>query len=724
MNMYNDSIKIKFNEKGEIVSLANARGTEFCSARRLPLVTIQTIKDRNRYLWNSSEADCKAENCDGGISFTFTGGGFTVKAEVAFKEDGAEFRLKLKNENNSAIEWINYPGVLLENKMADRGGDFKTLTCLQEGQELSDLTGRIHRIADYPNKGWDGTYPGPMAMQFLAYYNGKEGLYMGAHDTEHNYKYFDAYLLYGDVCLETELFPGVTDNSFYEYGYPVALKFFYGNWADAAEIYRDFAEKSGLISLPPLKESKVVPEWVRESPVVVIYPVRGDEDIGSMQPNMYYPYTNALPYIEKIAKELDSRLLVLLCHWEGSAPWAPPYVWPPYGDKDNFLEYVKKLHEAGQLVGVYCSGTAWTEESIVDPSYNTRELFEREHMAEIMACGPDQQLKRAFICNGNIRWGYDMCISQEKAKKIVLDEISKLIGEGDLDYIQYYDQNLGGNPSICYSESHGHPSTPGRWIYEEAKALFERSNELIKSAGKEGKVSIGCESAAAEGYVEYMPFNDARNYSGFGTAVPVPVYNYVFHQYVNNYMGNCNTSYFFLDVAENPDFLFYRTAYLFSGGDILTVVLKQDGKYLWDWSSPWCLPDVPEDYGEFVKNLNDWRKNALKDALVYGRMLKPYETACGEYSFIKRDGTARTFPSIRTSRWLTESGEDVTVAVNYSKAAQKFSLMTGDGKKAVLIYDARGFSSREANAVSGGINIEIPARSAMKIIIKNKENER
>ena len=151
---------------------------------------------------------------------------------------------------------------------------------------------------------------------------------------------------------------------------------------------------------------------------------------------------------------------------------------------------------------------------------------------------------------------------------------------------------------------------------------------------------------------------------------------------------------------------------------------KQDGKYLWDWSSPWRLPDVPEDYGEFVKNLNDWRKNALKDALVYGRMLKPYETACGEYSFIKRDGTVRTFPSIRTSRWLTESGEDVTVAVNYSKSAQKFSLMTGDGKKAVLVYDARGFSSREANAVSGGINIEIPARSAMKIIIKNKENER
>ena len=80
-------------------------------------------------------------------------------------------------------------------------------------------------------------------------------------------------------------------------------------------------------------------------------------------------------------------------------------------------------------------------------------------------------------------------------------------------------------------------------ITHVTKCLFERSNDIIKNSGKEGKVSIGCEAAAAEGYVEYMPFNDARNY-GFESGTPVPVYNYVFHEYINNYMGNCNTSYF------------------------------------------------------------------------------------------------------------------------------------------------------------------------------------
>lgn len=705
---------IQFNKNGSIVSLTNNKNVEFCAKQATSLVTIQLLENRERRIWESKDAQVECFLEEGSVTFKFNGDGLAVTATVTEKGSRFEFGLKVENSTAASIDWIDYPGMLLVNRMADQGGSYKVLSLGQEGHEISDLTGKYHQLADYPNKGWDGTYPGPITMQFMAYYDGKDGLYFASHDTEHNYKYIDAYQRDGGIFFDMVMYPGLEDNSVCEYSYPVVIEFFSGNWADAAEIYRDFAESSGLINLPKLKDSKIAPKWVQESPIVVIYPVRGDEDIGAMAPNMYYPYTNALPYIEKLKEELGSRLLVLLCHWEGSAPWAPPYVWPPYGDKQNFLDYVAKLHDMGQLVGVYCSGTAWTEESIVDPSYNTRELFERENMAEIMACGIDQKLTRAYICNGNIRWGYDMCISQEKAKQIVLKEIDSIINEGNIDYIQYYDQNLGGNPSICYSESHGHPSTPGRWIYEEATDLFERSNELIKKSGKEGHVSIGCEAAAAEGYVEHMPFNDARNYSNFESHTPVPAYNYVYHEYVNNYMGNCNTSYFYLDISKHPEFLFYRTSYLFCGGDLLTVVLKQDGKFLWDWSSPWKLADVPENYGAFVKNLNNWRKRALKGALMYGRMLKPFVMKCGEYSFTKRNGAVRTFPSMNVSRWLTPEGEDVTVAVNYSDTVQTFSLKTdGDVK---VVYDAEGTIEKSASCVNGYVEISIEPFAVLKIV--------
>lgn len=706
----------------QIISLKNERGREWIE-KGAPLIQIRLLDASGKRLDicsdNAASYDVAEEKSRVRISFKKLGGfEFDCTAEIAAAGSRFEFRLEIENRTGYAVEWIDYPVCLLKNEMADAGGEFRFLKCKNEGLEIADLSGYIHQMVDYPNKGWDGTYPGPTSMQFQAYYGGEEGLYIGAHDTEHNYKVIDAYLQDGAIRTEYKLLPGLENNEHYCYTYPVVVECFQGNWADAAEIYRTFAETSGLISLPKLKENGDIPDWVQDSPIVVIYPVRGDEDIGAMQPNMYYPYTNALPYLEELSKKLSSKLLVLLCHWEGSAPWAPPYVWPPYGDKENFLQFVRRLHEAGQLVGVYCSGTAWTEESIVDPSYNTREQFEREGLEAIMAKGPDQKLSRAYICNGNIRWGYDMCIHTDKAREIVLNEVNSIVNEGNVDYIQYFDQNLGGTPSICYSRSHGHPATPGKWLVNDTQKLLAGVNAIIEKAGKKGKVSVGCESAAAEGYVEYMPFNDARNYAGFESDTPRPVYDYVFHEYMNNYMGNCNTSYFFLDVGEYPEFLFYRTGYLFASGDILTVVLKNDGKLHWDWSSPWKLPDVDQKaYGDYVKTLNDWKKGGLKSALTYGRMLKPFEVECGRFEFKKRDGTKRSFPSISATRWQCGENEDVQVLVNYANRPETVSVCVGNEVKELHVYTAADAADYEkVLPVNGKCRFTVGARNAVKAV--------
>lgn len=709
-------------QKMQIVSLKNNYGREWIE-KGTPLIQIRLIdNDNNRIDVNSSQASRFTINNENGVAEIGIKGigklDFDCTAKIIANDKNFQFTLSIENKTGYCIEWIDYPVCILKNEMADKGGNFKFLKCKCEGVEFSDLSTYTHVLVDYPNKGWDGTYPGPTPMQFQAYYNGKEGVYFGAHDSERNYKIIDAYHDDGGIRIENKLLPGLEDNSCYEYPYPVVIECFDGDWADASEIYRQFAEKTWLNKYPKLAENKIIPYWVQENPIVVIYPVRGDEDIGQMKPNMYYPYTNALPYLDELSKKLSSKLLVLLCHWEGSAPWAPPYVWPPYGDKQNFIDFVDSLHKNGQLVGVYCSGTAWTEESIVDPSYNTKELFEREKLAKIMATGPDQKLTRAAICNGNIRWGYDMCIHTQKAQEIVLKEIDSIINEGKVDYIQYFDQNLGGTPSICYSRSHGHAPTPGKWLVKDTQKLLEGVNEIIEKAGKKGKVSVGCESAAAEGYMEYMPFNDARNYSGFESDTPRPVYDYIFHEYTNNYMGNCNTSYFFLDVSKHPEFLFYRTGYLFSCGNVLTVVLKNDGKLHWDWSSPWSTVDVDQTaYAEYIKRLNDWKKGNLKGALTYGRMIKPFEIECGEFKFTKRNGVERVFPSISTTRWIY-NGEDCQVFVNYSEKDEKITVKVDSNVKKLLVYsNANENNYTEVVAENGKCEVVCSARNATKAVI-------
>ena len=89
-----------------------------------------------------------------------------------------------------------------------------------------------------------------------------------------------------------------------------------------------------------------------------------------MTPNMYYPYANVLPIAKEFSEKMNSKIMALPMHWEGTAPWAPPYVWPPYGGEDEFCSFVDSLHAQGNLAGVYCSGIGWTTESYLEPSYN------------------------------------------------------------------------------------------------------------------------------------------------------------------------------------------------------------------------------------------------------------------------------------------------------------------------------------------------------------------
>ena len=89
--------------------------------------------------------------------------------------------------------------------------------------------------------------------------------------------------------------------------------------------------------------------------------------------------------------------MALPMHWEGTAPWAPPYVWPPFGGEEAFKRFIDKLHEKGNLAGVYCSGIGWTTQSVLVPSYQTKELYEQEHMDEVMCQTPTGDIVQSHI---------------------------------------------------------------------------------------------------------------------------------------------------------------------------------------------------------------------------------------------------------------------------------------------------------------------------------------
>ncbi len=521
----------------------------------------------------------------------------------------------------------------------------------------------------YKEPGWHNylIYPGYEQMQFLAYFNGDDGFYFAAHDPAGGTKSLAAKYENGSVMLMLRIFCGCRPGESYESRFETVMTDFKGGWMEAASLYRDWVEHSGY-SVPKGK----MPNILADSPVVLIYPVRGDgDDRGEMTENEYFPYRNAMSAVCSLADRFESKVMPLLMHWEGTAPWAPPYVWPPFGGETSLAEFRDELHRKGHYLGVYCSGTAWTQTSSILKSYSRIKQFEEEHLESEMIRGPHGEID-AYICNGpeNQRIGYDMCNSRERVQEIIVDEVKKLAVFG-LDYAQFFDQNLGGASHPCWSGKHGHPPVPGAWQTVNMRKLLKKLNAV------KGKMVLGAESAAAEPYIGELQFNDLRFNWECSRAIPVPAYEFIYHEYINNFMGNqCRAGQDF-DNEKSPENLLWRTAFAFDSGNLLSVVLKDRGHIHWGWCMKWNEPE-PEQSSiiTLVKNLNNARKR-WPQFLQYGRMMKPkMPVSGGKWMLHLQNGTAYEFDSFFHTFWRAPDGSEALIITNFLPKRQSVQFGT------------------------------------------------
>lgn len=574
-----------------------------------------------------------------------------VSAEV---EKTISWKISVERKDELVTEWVEFPRIAVPNELKDQGGTSKILWGYNEGGIVDDLSYREnswfgYRELQYPSISSIPMYPAMIESQFLAYFNEKSGLYFGAHDTEDTVKGIDFYRLGKGILLQMRHFTGAEFGARYEMQYPVVMESFEGDWQDAAQIYKNWFEKEKTGEFVPISKNPVLPEWYGASPIVITYPVRGRHDGDVMNPNKLFPYMEGLKHIERLGEALDSKVLVLLMHWEGTAPWAPPYVWPPYGGEEKLKEYIDALHERGDLVGVYCSGMGWTQYSKIVENYNREAEFEEKNLADVMCVSPKQELPYCEIVP-NIRAGYDMCPTQEFTTKVLKEQVEHMV-EADLDYIQLLDQNHGGTSYFCYSQNHGHAPVPGKWQVDAVKKLLAEVETCT------GKVLLGCESAAAESYIPYLLFSDNRFQLNYGCGYPVPLYAYLYHEYVNNFMGNQICVNHWIDYEKSPEALLERLAYSFAAGDMMTLVLNENGDISWNWG--WRdLGNLPnqEHVITFVRNANEWRSGAGKKYLHTGVMQKPYEVICEQIPLYGAKGHEFIMPRIHTCAWKAEDG--------------------------------------------------------------------
>lgn len=574
------------------------------------------------------------------------------------------------------IFWPQLEGVLIDDPRARQNSPWSRYHVL-------GFLGRTEGIA-YSEGGY---YPGVCQMQFLSWEKDGYVLYFGAHDLKHGTKAVEYEPLEnGTVRLSLQTFCGGAEPYLPEFDY--VLSFRRGNWMDACSIYREWISHD-----PRMPEKGRLPALVKESPVVVIYPVRGyGDDKGRMDTcNEYYPYVNALPHVENYAERFESKVLALLMHWEGTAPWAPPYVWPPCGGEEELKKFSDALHAGGNYLGLYCSGTAWTQKSCI-LAYSRERECEEKGLKRNMIRGPKGEIEAVICCAPEAqRLGFDMCLTEEWPRRTLCNEFEK-IRNADVDYVQFFDQNLGGAYHACYSRAHRHPAVPGAWQTEAMQSLLAEMTESLR--GKE--VLLGCEGAAADAYLRHLPFNDLRACWNYTRGIPVPGYQFVFHEYCNNFMGNQCGIHAAVDCRISPGHLLYRTAYAFVSGDLLSVVLKNAGRIHYGWGASWDLPEPDqESVITLIRNLNAMRRKYGK-FLQFGRMEKMRtELTCGTWDLAVH-GKILSMPSVLSSAWTAPDGERAEIFVNYLTEAQKVRLRSRGREKTVEIPPLTAIAVQES----------------------------
>ena len=653
--------------RGEVVSVRSG-GEELC-VPAAEAFTLQLLdKEGNELTFESSRFSYDGKVWSGHPDMP----GLTVEMKISAGENHIAFRPRVTGvPSDWVLSWFDGPQICYPRH---RGIDL--VHPLHDGVIVSEpLPPKEYHPIGFAKRGvfYGSFYPGRCQMQFMALCRENHGVYFAAHDPASATKAVEYDVTERQVRLSLQTFTGCDFGSGYAPEWDYVLRGFEGHWQEAAELYRSWYE-----SADPLAEEAAFPKWMERSPVVLIYPVRGHgKDTGDMEPNCYFPYTNMLPHVERLNALLDSPVMALPMHWEGTAPWAPPYVWPPFGGEENFFAFRDALHAKGNLLGVYCSGTAWTCSSSILPEYAPGCTPEQEKM---MLRGPRGELE-ATVCNGPElqRLGYDLCLTEEPARRIVREEILKLARAG-IDYAQFYDQNHGGCVHNCFARDHHHPPVPGPWQTAMQREFLREVAAGIGSLGK--NLVLGCESAAADPYVRYLPLNDARSSFMYRFGEPIPLQQFVLHGRTANFAGNQGGVGLVCDFTRSPHSLNRRLAYAFRAGDLLSAILKEDGQAHWCWSCEWSRPGPPQEpFWRFAKNLNACRR-ANPEFLLRGTMQRDFfDVSGGSSAEFDLQGKEKEYPAFCHSSWRAKDGKRALFAANYLDREQTLVI---DGKRYVL----------------------------------------
>ena len=601
--------------------------------------------------------------------------------------------LELVNQTNLWIGHTQFPVVQVPFDDPMNGGSSHILSSSLDGL-LSGPVGPSMTLGVYggahrntPEIWRYGNYPGQGAStQLMAYYDSAGGLYMALDDATGLPKFIQPLLEDNGVTMGLGHYPGARGPGETKLPYNVVLGTFHGDWYAAAEIYRDWASKQAFCATK-LADRSDCAKWLTESAVGIMFPMRGQADWdGPVTVNPEYtPATNALPYLEKVAGDVESPLMPIVFNWEHGGPWVQPDAFPPIGGEAAMHAFMAKAKEKGWHPGIYGDGLCW-----VIWQKNT----DYDGMAYFHAHGGESAVARKWDGTPLMdvwpwRKNYVVCVGAERGRQMVVD-MTRRMAEFGPDVIQQFDQGPG--PRACYATDHGHPPVPGPWMTKAFDSLLERDIDAARSVNP--AVAMSCEGAPPETWLQKFQIWDARIRT-------CPLFSFLYHEYANGHDGLYTN-------RISDETLRLSIARALVTGYMVNFTLRDKGRIAFDWDQPWtrALPDQGAIL-DWANRTHRFRTGIARDYLVYGRMLRPWRVG----NVAERDFGWGKEPGIQSATWRAQDGRIGVVLANYADlgVSPRVELEGSGSGHLSLSIDGRE-SAREVTLPSA-IDIDLLPRS-------------
>jgi len=321
-------------------------------------------------------------------------------------------------------------------------------------------------------------YPHPCAaMQYLAAWSEKSGIYFGIHDPKGSMKNLSAAAEGGEIVMNAAFHgigAGNMANSF-SLGGCARWQVFEGDWYDAALIYREFVMNHA--EWLPVKGRPDTPDRFKEVAFWIADYIPNSESQRDARPMVLAAISEKFGkdyWFEapiELRRELGVPIAYHVYNWH-EIPFNIdyPHFLPP---REKFLDGFKKLQENGVYVLPYINAVSW---EMKDGDDGFEENFQNTgiHGATI---NPDGSIYNVVYpqkkADGEVSHLATICPSFPRWHTVIRDVARELEEKYGVDGV-YFDEIAANEPHPCRNREHAHLPGGGSYWSDGYNLMMEK----------------------------------------------------------------------------------------------------------------------------------------------------------------------------------------------------------------------------------------------------------